>query len=913
MSDFKFSSLNLDFEGIQTELKDYFKTLDISYADSSNFSLLIKALSYSTMLNSQYIQTAINNLYLDSSNNIESTYLLASQLGYTPRMRIPSRARVNATFNGTLIDTTSFQLSNVNFIGLNNSLNYVANNVTFTKNSNDEYTANFIIEDKIIQSLDYYGDNLVNQEILLPTSNISQDDISIKSIISGNEYEWKKITEFSDIPTQNSRVYFIEINKNNKVKIIFGNGLVGQKPQSSEKITVSYYTTSGVDGDGENEFELVSLKSNSVVDINNKSNYDFTISSSFGGKGFESINEIKKIAPKYFSSIGNSIIQHDYRVLETVAENHVAYSNLATVNYNNGNLLGTTYLALVPEDYRTETDKTTNYYDNGTFPISEITSLVTSIEKYDEIEGHYNGWVYLNLISPTYLYIDITPYIEIRKDKDINIVSKEVFNSLLDYVEDEYYDSDNLFGFNKNYRDSSFFKIINQNDNIISSEVETSYKLVISKDNILDKKFLKIPKNFLQNNEQHLLNLINHNSYNYDKLQIQDRTLYCGGLSNGTTSTGSSFTRNIVSSDNISNNNVSKIFNLIFDTNGNVIDQDITNVYINKKMVNVSVFHYKIDKSSESFVNGNIPLYYSTDRIQDSNTEYFYNYSDNQDAYFVYFSYNGVTYLVGEVLEISEPIKNYVLKIVENTYAVQILFENLGIQQLSNSDIFNYQFTKNVKYTNNIIETQYELLGNVIFSNEESLVKNNMNLQISSKKKIFSIKLLNTPEITNDDVFTSTLDEVNSQILILDEDLKEILTLGYSGFNIEIINTDSYGTTGNYTNYKDNMFSIEKNNNVFEIYAHEIYDGVILADIDVNGGVIYFNDNIIIYKDRLSSNYITPIPELSETLNEIMGSEIHSMSLVSQNSIEGLTNINASFDTDSTIFVIPNLNNVKEL
>jgi hypothetical protein len=905
MSDFKFSSSNLDFEGIQTELIDYFESIGISYTDGSNFSLLIKALAYSTMLNSQYIQTAINNLYLGSSNNTESTYLLASQLGYIPRLRIPSRSRVRSTFTGN-ITKESFQVTSMEFVGINNSLNYIANNVIFTKVKDTEYTSNFIIEEKIIKTLDYYGNNAVNQEIILPTTNISQDNISVKSSISGIEYEWEKAYNFSDIPSQNSRLYFIEVDKDNKVKIIFGNGIVGQKPQSSEKITVTYYTTNGEGSNNETEFEIKKIVSNSDVDINNISNYNFNISSSFGGKDYESIKEIKVNAPKYFSSIGNSIIQHDYRVLETVADNYVAYSNLATVNYNSGNLLGTTYLALVPDDYRQElTSK------DSTLPIEEIKNLVSDLSVYNDINNYYNGWVYIKLISPTYLYIDINPLIEVRRDKNIDVVGKEVYSDLLSYVDDVSVSS--LFGFNKYYRDSSFFKIINQNNSVISSEVETSYKILINKNNIVDKEFLKIPKNFLQSNEKHLSNLINHSEYDVDYIKMSDHTMYCTNLKENKLTIGKPFIRNIINSDIVIDSNVSKIFTLIFDKNGSLENQDILKATINKKMLSIGIYNYNIEGVNEYFPT-NIPLYYSTERIQDAVSEYNYDYNNEYNSHFVYFKYDEISYLVGEVLEIKSPEIHYLLKRVENNYSTQLLFEKLGISQMANSEFFSYKFNRNIKSVGGTVDNKYEITGNVIFNNnKDALNKNSMNLRISSRKKIGSIQLLNVPEISNEDseVFNFTLNASSKEIVCKDIGGVDVLTLEYSGFNIEIINTNKYHNTMDNT-YKDNMFSVVKNANVFEIYAHEKYDGVILADIDVLEGVIYFNKKLAVYKDYNSSDGETI--QLKTCLGDIMeDDEIYQMKLISKFNIPGMKNINHSWDGDPTIFILPNLNQVKEI
>jgi len=291
------------------------------------------------------------------------------------------------------------------------------------------------------------------------------------------------------------------------------------------------------------------------------------------------------------------------------------------------------------------------------------------------------------------------------------------------------------------------------------------------------------------------------------------------------------------------------------------------------------------------------------------------NYPWTDDGYMVYFQYSGISYLMGEIIRTTSPDVSYVLKPVENTYGIQQLFDKLGLFQLSQTDFFNYQFNKNNTYENNLITRSYELIGNVVFNSDQALVKNNMNLKLVSRKKIFSVKLLETPKVTefDPDIFSYVLNINESTITINDDssgDGNNVAVLSYDQFDVSVQSTSNYSQSR--TEYKNNKFSIEKSGNDYDIYCYEIYDDIIAGDIDVTNGIIFFNNNLVYYPDYNLSTYISTT--LTEFLDLIMeDTTIYQMNLVSKNNIANLNNINESFDTDDIVFILPNLNQVKQL
>ena len=915
-TNFSFGINNLNFNDIQQELKDYFESMDYKYIEGGNFDLLIKTLSYITLLNSQHISNTINNLFISSANSKEAIYLLAKQIGYVPRRRIPSKTTISAVFTPVTTNSETFTISQMLFSGQNTTYNFIASNILFTlDNTYNNYRAIFEAEEKTAASIDYYGTAEINQEILLPTVNIAKYNFSVKSLIGSVEYDWELVNSYDQVPDENSRVYFIDVNNKNEVRLIFGNGVIGQVPQSNEKITVDYYTTNGLDGNNETDFEIINIISSSIPELSNKSNYVFSYSQSFGGSDYESIEEIQKLAPKHFSSGAKHIVEKDFDALIEYADDFVAYADLENINYVNEGL-GKNYLSLVPLDYRTEslTTKKSNNYPDGTFPVSELTNLITDSTTQEDINSYYNGWVTLQLISPTYLWVNIQPYIEIKQNKVFSNVEDRVFTNLLDYVEDENFES-NIFGFDKQFRNSAFIKTMNSDSDVVSSKIDVLCSLMVSKESILDKYFLQIPENFLATNSNHFNNLILHNSYPYSELLVEDRTIYCDGLEDSNWSSGNEFERFIVSDDLSYQSSTTEMFTLTFNSAKEIIGSNIKNIYINKKLITINIYPYEnIPGSPETyFVNG-IPLLYSQDNIKEvNNSSYLYNYSRTEKTYFVYLKYQGTSYLFGEIVLMDDPIDYMIFKEVDDRYAIRKLLTLLNLSQFSTAEILEYTFINSLVLNQN----QYSITGKISLSSSSALYQNSMNMKLVSRKKFASIRVLSTPQITIEDsaIFDYVLDETNKYIKFytVDDPVNPVVIYQYDDSTVFQISTDNYSSDLSLINYKSNKFSFTQNNNVLDVYCYDKYDDTKLADIDISDGSITFNSVLDYYEDYNSST--SKNITLSDMLSEIvlLDSTIYQMRLLSQNQIGDLENINENFDTNGIIFLIPNLNHLQEI
>ena len=95
--------VNLDFDQIKTSIKDYLKS-NTNFTDydfeGSNLSIIIDALAYNTYITSYNTNMAANECFLDSSTLRENVVALARNIGYVPRSRRSSRAKISFFISG---------------------------------------------------------------------------------------------------------------------------------------------------------------------------------------------------------------------------------------------------------------------------------------------------------------------------------------------------------------------------------------------------------------------------------------------------------------------------------------------------------------------------------------------------------------------------------------------------------------------------------------------------------------------------------------------------------------------------------------------------------------------------------------------------------------------------------------------
>ena len=116
--------------------------------------------------------------------------------------------------------------------------------------------------------------------------------------------------------TDTSRVYFLQEVEDQRYELIFGDGVFGEKLESLNYIEVSYITTNGSAGNNVSSFSF----NGRIVDNNNNLvstgiSLLSTVNESVGGKEIESVDSVKRFAPKIYSTFNRAVTANDYEAL----------------------------------------------------------------------------------------------------------------------------------------------------------------------------------------------------------------------------------------------------------------------------------------------------------------------------------------------------------------------------------------------------------------------------------------------------------------------------------------------------------------------------------------------------------------------------------------------------------------------
>ena len=118
---------------------------------------------------------------------------------------------------------------------------------------------------------------------------------------------------------EDSKVYFIQEIEDERYEIFFGDGIFGKKLEEGNYITVDYITSDGDSANGVSQFSFagrITYNKNSVTyPISSGISLITTDLVSSGGENIESIDSIKKFAPKIYASQNRALTSDDYESL----------------------------------------------------------------------------------------------------------------------------------------------------------------------------------------------------------------------------------------------------------------------------------------------------------------------------------------------------------------------------------------------------------------------------------------------------------------------------------------------------------------------------------------------------------------------------------------------------------------------
>ena len=419
--------VNLDFDQIKTSIKDYLRS-NTNFTDydfeGSNLSIIIDALAYNTYTTAYNTNMAANECFLDSATLRENVVALARNIGYVPRSRRSSRARISFTVDG-LTETSTLTLNsgivcngtgdNTNFIFcIPEDITVPVTNGFAEFNNIEIYEGNFITQSFTVDT------SLFNQKYILDNSFIDTSTIKVKvksSSSATSSVTYKQIDNIVGV-TSTSNSYLLQEIEDERYELIFGDDVIAKKLSNNNVITASYVVTEGKDGNGASEFSFVGNITNqdgAAIDADLISLVS-TDEKSRDGDEIESISSIKYFAPRIYSSQYRAVTSSDYEsVLSYI------YPNVESVTAFGGEEMspprfGKVFISVKPR--------------NGDFLSDQ-----TKRELIQRLKSYAVAGIVPEFIDLKYLYVELnsTPYYNPSLNDDPDNLKTGVSNALTQY------------------------------------------------------------------------------------------------------------------------------------------------------------------------------------------------------------------------------------------------------------------------------------------------------------------------------------------------------------------------------------------------------------------------------------------------------------------------------------------------
>ena len=324
---------NLDFNEVKLTLREYLKSnsnfTDYDF-DGSNLSSIIDLLAYNTYITSYNANMVANEVFIDSATLRENVVSLARNIGYLPRSRKSATATVTFFVDCTSITPTPATLtlkkgpvaSTSGTFGNQSFVFSVLSDITVpVLDGVASFNEISINEGSLLSSNFTYSARDLNQKFILPNSGIDTSLINVT--VKGNQnatQEVKYTTQDSllDIDST-SKVFYLQEIEDERYELFFGDGIFGKALEEGNYINVDYIVSGGDSANGVSQFSFAGK----LTYTRNSNNYTVTSGISLlttgliasGGETIESVESIKKFAPRIYASQNRALTASDYETL----------------------------------------------------------------------------------------------------------------------------------------------------------------------------------------------------------------------------------------------------------------------------------------------------------------------------------------------------------------------------------------------------------------------------------------------------------------------------------------------------------------------------------------------------------------------------------------------------------------------
>lgn len=449
------SVVKLDFEGIKGDLKTFLSSQanikDYDF-EGSNISTLIDVLSYNTYLNNFYTNMIANEMFLDTALIKDSIISHAKELNYLPASASSARAIVNvkvfpnddpgtvsipkwhkfqSTINGkTKTFSTQDDILITKSANSTGGAQWVGSNIELYEGTIVEETFTVSTANNFIAELSNENADIDHLEVNVRVSNTS----SVNAV-------WARADTLFGL-SASSNAYFIEPAKSDKFRVTFGDGIFGKKLSAGNLVKVKYRISSKLEGNNGKIFSNLDLVSGQYGNVTVT-----TVSKSTGGTEAESIESIRKNAPRAFQVQERAVTSNDYEILAKrefpSIQNILAFGG----EQLNPPRYGKVILAVDMKDadgVPASTKKTISDFFTKRTPVGI------------DVEVVQPNFTFLEVVSDVSYDISVTT-------QSSDTIKTKAQNALLLYA------NNNINAFNSKYRNSKALNAMDESDNSILS------------------------------------------------------------------------------------------------------------------------------------------------------------------------------------------------------------------------------------------------------------------------------------------------------------------------------------------------------------------------------------------------------------------------------------------------------------
>jgi len=456
---------NLDFEDVKQSLREYLRAspnfTDYNF-EGSVLSQLVDVLAYNTYYSALNANLVANEVFLDSASIRENVVSLAQTIGYNTRSATAAKAKITLDIllpvNSSVTQLTLNSGSVFTGTGDNGSFVFsIPTPITKQTTLNNGGRSRVLFEDiEVYQgnlfNFTYNVDTSTKQKFIIPDANADLNLIQV--IVNETDFAvpqtYKLVEDITQLNSE-SRVYFIQENKNEQFELIFGDGTFGRKLLNNDQISISYITTDKTLGNDCSEFSFIGRLSDQSNNSYSASQPSITVVDfSAGGADPESITSIKFLAPRSFSAQNRAVTVSDYEVL--VKQLSPGLESLTVYGGEEANppQYGKVFVAAKP-------------IGASALTTSAKLDLIRKLRQYTILT------VVPEIVDPSFLYIDVDTYVyyNSRKSKRTQVqLANVVRNTVIDFAT-----GFDLNKFNSKFKYSKLVSTIDDSDPGITSNI----------------------------------------------------------------------------------------------------------------------------------------------------------------------------------------------------------------------------------------------------------------------------------------------------------------------------------------------------------------------------------------------------------------------------------------------------------